>query len=278
MLTFTPLSGAAKSSRTSPLAYLLQVDDIKILLDCGSPDWCPEPSLSAQDGNGMAEDGFHWQQYCDKLREWVISRTPSRSTLNYSYRIAPSIDLVLLSHGDLAHSGLYPYAYSRWGLKAPAYSTLPVQAMARIAATEEAEGIRDEEDVGNAEEEATSKTEDGESSQGASNASQEGQPDSYPQPRLSKGKYVATPQEVHDSFDAVNTLRYSQPAHLSGKSEKTLPPADLIILFRRTVSRLDRNSIQCWPYFRRYNMENSLSIRRDNCLRSELESHAGASS
>jgi cleavage and polyadenylation specificity factor subunit 2 len=69
MLTFTPLSGAAKSSRTSPLAYLLQVDDIKILLDCGSPDWCPEPSTSAEDGNSVMESSFHWQQYCDKLRE-----------------------------------------------------------------------------------------------------------------------------------------------------------------------------------------------------------------
>ena len=37
MLTFTPLSGAAKSERTNPLASL-QVDDINILLDRGSPD------------------------------------------------------------------------------------------------------------------------------------------------------------------------------------------------------------------------------------------------
>ncbi len=65
-----------------------------------------------------------------------------------SCRCAPSIDLVLLSHGDLAHTGLYPYAYTHWGLRAPAYTTLPVQAMARIAATEDIEGVREEEDVG----------------------------------------------------------------------------------------------------------------------------------
>jgi cleavage and polyadenylation specificity factor subunit 2 len=46
--------------------------------------------------------------------------------------------------------------------------------------------------------------------------------DSLPQPHVPKPKYVATPQEVHDSFDAVNTLRYSQPAHLSGKNNKAL--------------------------------------------------------
>jgi cleavage and polyadenylation specificity factor subunit 2 len=139
-----------------------------------------------------------------------------------SYRIAPSVDLVLLSHGDLPHSGLYPYAHSRWGLKAPAYSTLPVQAMARIAATEEADGIRDEEDVGGAEEQAAPSGEGDAHMRDPSHSTQDNQmeEDSPPEPHVPKLKYVATPQEVHDSFDAVNTLRYSQPAHLSGKNTK----------------------------------------------------------
>jgi cleavage and polyadenylation specificity factor subunit 2 len=117
MLTFTSLSGAAKSSRTSPLAYLLQVDDIKILLDCGSPDWCPEPSSSVKDADGETECSHHWRQYCENLKECVVGHRSSDSALSCSYRIAPSVDLVLLSHGVLAHSGLYPYAHSRWGLK-----------------------------------------------------------------------------------------------------------------------------------------------------------------
>jgi Cft2 family RNA processing exonuclease len=139
-----------------------------------------------------------------------------------SYRIAPSVDLVLLSHGDLAHSGLYPCAYSRWGLKAPAYSTLPVQAMARIAATEETDGIRDEEDVSSAGEQAALSDEGDAHMRDPSSSTQDNQmeEDSVPQLHVPKLKYVATPQEVHDSFDAVNTLRYSQPAHLSGKNAK----------------------------------------------------------
>lgn len=228
MLTFTPLSGAAKSERTSPLAYLLQVDDINILLDCGSPDWCPESHSSTTEGDDDAtENHFHWERYCDKLRECVANncyngqvRTASVLLTIDIIRIAPSVDLVLLSHGDLAHSGLYPYAHSRWGLNAPAYSTLPVQAMARIAATEEAEGIRDEEDVGGTKEQVSPESEGDISMEGQdpSNSPQENQPEESPQPELRsrKGKYVATPQEVHDSFDSVNTLRYSQPAHLSG--------------------------------------------------------------
>ena len=139
-------------------------------------------------------------------------------------RVAPSVDLVLLSHGDLAHTGLFPYAYSRWGLKnkAQAYSSLPVQAMARIAATEEAEGLRDEEDMGSADEQDKPVVGvNGEPSEDSPDVSQESQSElsSHPQPHSSKGKYVATPQEVHDSFNAVNTLRYSQPAHLQGKEK-----------------------------------------------------------
>lgn len=99
--------------------------------------------------------------------------------------------------------------------------------MARIAATEEAEGIRDEEDVGGADEKVSPESEGDISmqDQDPSSSPQESQPEESPQPELRsrKGKYVATPQEVHDSFDSVNTLRYSQPAHLSGEDAKPYP-------------------------------------------------------
>jgi cleavage and polyadenylation specificity factor subunit 2 len=70
MITFTPLSGAAHSSRTTPLAYLLQIDDVRILLDCGSPDWAPEdPTQNAED------HVYHWEKYCQALRELVSPLT-----------------------------------------------------------------------------------------------------------------------------------------------------------------------------------------------------------
>lgn len=69
MITFTPLSGSARSSRTTPLAYLLQVDDVRILLDCGSPDWCPESTSSAD--TDTEDTSYHWEQYCQALRECV---------------------------------------------------------------------------------------------------------------------------------------------------------------------------------------------------------------
>jgi len=69
MLTFTPLSGAARSTRTAPLAYLLQVDDVQILLDCGSPDWCPEPSSSALKSEDIDDQTYHWEEYCQKIKQ-----------------------------------------------------------------------------------------------------------------------------------------------------------------------------------------------------------------
>ncbi|KAI0277328.1 hypothetical protein BGY98DRAFT_627099 [Russula aff. rugulosa BPL654] len=70
--------------------------------------------------------------------------------------------------------------------------------MARIDATVEAVGIRDE-DVSSAEEQAVPSDDGGFASRF----------------HVPKRKYVATPQEVHDSLDAVNTLRYYKPVHLS---------------------------------------------------------------
>ncbi|KZT29349.1 hypothetical protein NEOLEDRAFT_593368 [Neolentinus lepideus HHB14362 ss-1] len=191
MITFKPLSGAARSSKTVPLAYLLQVDDVRILLDCGSPDWCPEASSSAVKTEDIDERVYHWEQYCDALKE-----------------CAPSIDLVLLSHGDLAHSGFYAYAYSRWGLKAPAYTTLPVQAMGRVAAAEDVDGVRDEEDVGD----------NLDKQEGEDNA-MDMTADSELLKEKNGKKYIASVQEVHEAFDSINVLRYSQPCHLQGKCQ-----------------------------------------------------------
>ena len=121
-----------------------------------------------------------------------------------------------MSHGDLAHAGLYAYAFAHWGLTAPAYTTLPVQAMARIAATEDVEGVRDEENLddepsflADADAEVTSDS-------GARSESPEQRKVNGSGPRTRK--YVATVHEVHEAFDSVNVLRYSQPCHLQGMS------------------------------------------------------------
>lgn len=77
------------SDESSPYGSVLQVDDsVRILLDCGSDgDFSPE----------------------------VTARIAE---------VAPTIDLVLLSHHDLRHLGALAVAY-RHGLTAPVFATLP---------------------------------------------------------------------------------------------------------------------------------------------------------
>ncbi|KAG8961095.1 hypothetical protein FRC03_005791 [Tulasnella sp. 419] len=166
MIIFTPLSASARSSTTTTaLAYVLQLDDVKILLDCGTPPW----NLDSPES----------RDYLEKLQE-----------------VAPSVDLVLFSHGDLAHVGLYPWAHARWKLQAPAYSALPVQSMGRMAVVEDVEAIKAEEDLSPPD---TEMEVDGQ------------QPPTH--------KRVPTMQEIHIAFDSINTLRYSEPTHLGGKCQ-----------------------------------------------------------
>ncbi|EJD48587.1 hypothetical protein AURDEDRAFT_183466 [Auricularia subglabra TFB-10046 SS5] len=182
MITFTPLSGDAHESNGNPLAYLLQVDDVKILLDCGSPDWNPE--FIDEDGDAP------WTPYCQALRSF-----------------AHSIDLVLLSHGDLQHCGLYPYAFAHWNLRAPAYCTYPIQAMGRVAVLDELEALRAEQSF--AETDAANDADPPVDADG----------DAIMQSRASRSKYVAQRKDVQDAFDSLITMRYSQPTHLQGKCQ-----------------------------------------------------------
>ncbi|KAF8338964.1 beta-lactamase-like protein [Cantharellus anzutake] len=176
-MILTALSGDGHWSAEKPFAYLLQIDDVKILLDCGSPEWCTE--------NGQAD----WTSYTSALKA-----------------IAPSVDLVLFSHGDLSHIGLYAYAHSRWGLHAPAYASLPVQALGKLAVSEEAEGIRSEQDVEQQEMPAGNQP-DGEA------------PDNEHASTASSKPLIPTLKEISIAFDSLITLRYSQLAHLSGKCQ-----------------------------------------------------------
>lgn len=104
MITFTALSGGAAASTSSetainPFCYLLQLDNVNILLDCGLSE-------------------------CEDLDSHPLAK------------LASSVDLVLFSHSDAAHTGLYPHARDNWGLNAPAYATLPVQSLAKVAQEE----------------------------------------------------------------------------------------------------------------------------------------------
>lgn len=107
LIKFTPLSGAHDEH---PLCYLLEIDDAKILLDCG----------------------------------W--SETLNVEMLGELSKVAGSVDAVLLSHPDLSHLGAYPYAYSNLNLNCPTYATIPIHDLGRYTMYDLYLTLRDVED------------------------------------------------------------------------------------------------------------------------------------
>ncbi|TIB87899.1 hypothetical protein E3Q19_03469 [Wallemia mellicola] len=159
-ITVTPLAGSGRVNTEErntgePFCYLLEIEDARILLDCGSRDW------EAND-----ESAFYYEK---KLRE-----------------IAPTIDLVLLSHASTKHSGFYAYAYTHYGLKCPAYCSLPVKELARLSTLEDIIGWRGERDI-----------------EGLHNDDELW--------------CVPTREENRAAWTSVKDVRYHQPQHLYGK-------------------------------------------------------------
>lgn len=87
------LSGAMDES---PPCYLLQIDDVRILLDCG---W---------------DEKFD-PNFANELKKHVNN-----------------IDAVLLSHPDNVHLGALPYLVGKLGLNCPIYATIPVFKMGQM--------------------------------------------------------------------------------------------------------------------------------------------------
>ena len=91
----TPLYG---NSRQRAVCYLLEVDDCRILLDCG------------------------WTDSCDPQ---VVHELRS---------IAPIIDAVLLTHATVEHAGALPVLISQLHSKCTVFATQPVFRFGRLLA------------------------------------------------------------------------------------------------------------------------------------------------
>lgn len=93
-ISFTPLYGVFTDHQAQ--SYLLSIDGFNILLDCG------------------------WNSFFDPLY------------LENLTKVAPSVNVVLLSHPDVSHLGALPYAVENLGLTATVFSTLPVWRMGQM--------------------------------------------------------------------------------------------------------------------------------------------------
>jgi cleavage and polyadenylation specificity factor subunit 2 len=89
----TPLFGADPEA---PVASLMEMSGLRILLDCG---WTEDFDTSM------------W----DPFKE-----------------ILETVNILLLSHGDLEHAGALPLLKGRWGLKMRVLATFPVQRMIQM--------------------------------------------------------------------------------------------------------------------------------------------------
>jgi cleavage and polyadenylation specificity factor subunit 2 len=96
MTSIIKLHAISGAMDESPPCYLLQVDDFRILLDCG---W---------------NENFD-QEFMKELRRFVHQ-----------------IDAVLLSYPDPLHLGALPYLVGKCGLNCPIYATIPVYKMGQM--------------------------------------------------------------------------------------------------------------------------------------------------
>lgn len=96
MTSIIKLHAISGAMDESPPCYILQVDDFRILLDCG---W---------------NENFD-QEFMKELR-----------------RLVHQIDAVLLSYPDPLHLGALPYLVGKCGLNCPIYATIPVYKMGQM--------------------------------------------------------------------------------------------------------------------------------------------------
>ena len=107
-IKFTPIIGGIGSLEAH--CYLLDIDDCRILLDCG---W---------------DSKFNTQQY-DKLEQF-----------------AKTIDIILISHSDMLHMGALVYVVKRFSLDVPILCTTPLYHMGQKLLYDAYESKRNEED------------------------------------------------------------------------------------------------------------------------------------
>ena len=107
-LRFTPLYGVQSDG---PVSFILEIDEVCILLDCGWNDLFDTELLKP-------------------LKEHVLLCVLFRLTF---CRVAHKVDLIIISHSKLEHLGALPYAFKEFGLNAPIYTTLPIHKMGQMA-------------------------------------------------------------------------------------------------------------------------------------------------
>lgn len=102
ILKFTPICGALAEQ---PLCYLLEIDELRILLDCGWND-----SFDLNMLKPLAKIAPKGIEFIQILVSLVKQFRSIFSKLIFSHL---SVNYVLISHPDMDHLGALPYAVSK---------------------------------------------------------------------------------------------------------------------------------------------------------------------
>lgn len=232
----------ALSPRPLPASFLLTIDSAKILLDCGTLDHAPEQLGSNEhdsDPATAATTAAAVQVYLETLRQ-----------------LAPTLNLVLLSHPLLSSLGLLPWLRSKCDLRCPVYATLPTREMGKWAVDEWVQA-RSHAELNKAQQEDSNNRQQQQQQQqpGSTTTKQapgnkrrklKSQQSSSQQDALvtldtvepANGSHQddddhdnddgndsnpwevawkVTAKEIRETFLAVNAVRWTQPVHLSGQ-------------------------------------------------------------
>lgn len=186
-ITCRALSGAGTSD--APPCYLLQVDEAKILLDCGTLTR-GEQSLSEQE-----EAQRH--SYLETLKE-----------------LAPSLTLVLLSNPQPGSMGLLPFLVHHAGLSSSCqiYASPPTITLGRIALRDWMVSLCNEFDPGfESQPVARPQAPGSEPSTSSSSSSSSAQ-------LQKESAWKFTPLQLNDAMQRVSQIRYSSPVLLTGRN------------------------------------------------------------
>lgn len=204
-ITLTPLAPSS-----SPPAYLLTVDSAKILLDCGTFDHSPESVGSSSSSSSPSLDAEATAAYLRTLKE-----------------LAPTLNLVLLTHPLLTSLGLLPWLKAKCGLRCPVYATLPTREMGRWAVEEWVEA-RSANEKNEARDVVVAEVVAG--AGGGKKRKGKGKEVIKEEVKEEEDKmeedeskdpwdvvWKVTTKEIRDAFLAVNAVRWTQPVHLAGE-------------------------------------------------------------
>lgn len=166
MITLSPLSGpwtpsrhpgagddAREEEQAPAYAYLVELDYTRILLGCGGnesfsfarPQAAPIDPRARKRGVAPAPAvpviAHDWEGGESAIR------AAARPLDELLLELAPTIDLVLLSHSSLAHLGTLAWARTHAGLTAPVFCTMATQAMGRMTMLSAVRALRAERNV-----------------------------------------------------------------------------------------------------------------------------------